>query len=270
MGSFSFVYSDMQVGQVCQLRVSEKLNMRLFLTCCRISPEELLLADRANRTIYRLNNKYQLISSLDLDETPFDIYQIGDKKCAVLLYDGTGMLLAFIDIEDDMKVKVKSKMRHNCCGMVCYSDKLYMIDSSRVYIYDLEGTFQCVLYTNESPNSDFRHISISEENQLIYLTCITGGLITIDISGKFVGKYTEPVIANTWGVSLDFAGNVLVCGSTSPNVLKISSDGTTRIDMLENEEEDKEGKVTVLFFDKQTGLLLSTGSAGNINVTKLQ
>ncbi|XP_053389014.1 uncharacterized protein LOC128552041 [Mercenaria mercenaria] len=77
--------SVLQPAQHYNVRQDEESTGHSFLTCCRISSAEILLADRTKKKLKKLDDKYRIISCLDLCEWPFDICYVGNNECVVAL-----------------------------------------------------------------------------------------------------------------------------------------------------------------------------------------
>ncbi|XP_053382985.1 uncharacterized protein LOC123539594 isoform X2 [Mercenaria mercenaria] len=250
----------------CSVRVEGDSTRNSFFTCCRISPTEILLADRINKKLKKLDNSYQVIRVLDLNDWPFDLCYVGDSECVVAL---PGRKLQFVDATDKMNLTRSLDIKHDCSGLAYNNNHLYVIDDRSVYIYNTDGTLQNVLYTHQSDNSLFRHIAVSDDGGKMYITDLNSGLVTVDSSGNYMNTTFDAELNETWGVCVDSKGHVLVCGINSTNILQISSDGKQKIGTIKN-KLDCEADNSVLYFDRQNDVLITTGTSGNITVLKLR
>ncbi|XP_053391025.1 uncharacterized protein LOC128553860 isoform X2 [Mercenaria mercenaria] len=256
-----------------KIRVKGDRNKCSIYGSCLLPSGEILLVDRVNHRLKKLDTRYQVISVCDMPADPYDVCYIDNNVAVVAL---SLHKLQFVDIRGCMTLTKSVDTGPFCKGLAYGNNQLYVIDSSSVYIYSKDGIKQRILY--ESDIGFFVKIALSDDGSLIYISNSIviidsldkrGGLETIDSSGNHLYTFTDFELCSANGVCVDGEGHVLMSSFFSNMILQLSSDGKKRLGLI-TQGSDYINDTNTLCFDKENTTLVAAGNNDSIWVLKLQ
>ena len=255
---------EIKVGQKYTVRVTDQRPRDDVLRFCRISADEIVMAECPNGKLKKLDNRYKVIESISLYIWLFDICSIGNGKCVAA---SRGRKLQFVNVKGKIELAYTIDINHDCNGLTFYEGHLYIADTKSVYLHRLDGIMLRTVYTHNSPNTLFQQITISSDGNKMYITNNFGCLLIIDLERQDA----SPIIfRHAACVALDNEGNILLCAYKSNNIFKLSADGKRKLGKM-TVKNDEGGIVnnTALYFDRQNKCLLTSGSQGCITALKV-
>ncbi|XP_060572320.1 uncharacterized protein LOC132730417 [Ruditapes philippinarum] len=152
--------------------------MRYISSMCMLSNNEVLLADYENKRLKKLNSSYKVISYCDVPENPYSVCYIGNDTAVAGLRGNT---IQYVNVSGKINLRQLVKLDHECLGLVCHGDTLYVSSGDTIYKYDKNCKQKQVLY-HYPRIIDSPSIAISDNGERIYLSTDTG-LTTIDANG---------------------------------------------------------------------------------------
>ncbi|XP_060551220.1 uncharacterized protein LOC132712801 isoform X2 [Ruditapes philippinarum] len=163
-----------------------------FITSmCMLPKNEVLLADLGNEILKKLNSSYKEISYCDVPEYPYSVCYIGNDTAVASLGGNT---IQYVNISGKISLIQSVTLDHECFGLACHGDTLYVSSRDTIYKYDKNCKQKQVIY--HYPNNIFSpSIAISDNGERIYL-CNDTGLTTIDAKGThlFSSKFKYYII----------------------------------------------------------------------------
>lgn len=236
-----------------------------FITSsCQLPSGESLLLDKVNVRLKKLDTKYKVRAALDFQGHSYlrDVCYIGQNEAVVSAYKR----LTFIDVAS-MTITKTVETLHECRGLACHGNLLYVLAKDKVHLYSTDGRKQDVLDTDVGFNfSRFAHIAVSADGRKIYLLS-PGKLTTLDNSGNRLYTFENPRLGSLNGLCVDAAGHVLVRETGSGNILKISSDGSQILGTLA--VDLRSSFFFTLHFGKQRSKIIFGGESNILTVLQL-
>lgn len=237
---------------------------RCYVTgCCQLPSGEILLADNSNRRLKKIDNMYKVIGVCDLPDEPSDVCYIGNNEAIVSLK----RKLQFVNVIE-MKLTKSEEQVHECLGLCCHGDQLYVTGQDSVFLYSIEGIQKRVLFTARRNDFIILRVVVSDDGSKVYILNHTS-LITLDSEGNRLSTFTNEELINAYGICVDSEGNVLLCGSDSVQILQISADGEHTLGTLSDKSAGI-GSHRTIFFDRHRSVLLYAGMSYYLTILELK
>jgi hypothetical protein len=158
---------------------------------------EVLLADKWNKRLKKLNSSYKVISYCDVTEIPFSVCYIGNDTAVA----GLGDTIQYVNVSGNITRRQLVNLDHKCFGLACHGDILYVHSGDTIYKYD---KYKCeqkyVLYEfSENPFMSYTNmnaIAISDNGERVYFVT-ESGLTTIDAEGNHIFSSHNSGIVDT-------------------------------------------------------------------------
>ncbi|XP_060589803.1 uncharacterized protein LOC132744992 [Ruditapes philippinarum] len=179
---------------------------------CMLPNGKVLLADRYNYRLKKLNSSYKVISYCDVTAIPFSVCYIGNDTAVASLGD----TIQYVNVSGNITLRQLVKLDHKCYGLACHGDILYVNSGDTIYKYDKDKCEQkYVLYQNgenlHMPYTFVHPIAISDNGERVYFRSNTG-LTTIDAEGNHIFISRNSGIFET---CIAGEGIILVLGETN-------------------------------------------------------
>ncbi|XP_060595403.1 uncharacterized protein LOC132749599 isoform X2 [Ruditapes philippinarum] len=150
---------------------------------CMLPNSELLLADFGNNKLKKLNSSYKVISYCGVPEDRYlySVCYIGNDIVVAVL---RGNSIQYVNVSSNVSLRQLVKLDHDCLGLACHGDTLYINSGDKIYKYDENCTQQQVLYPYpHKVSSPF--IVVSDNGYRLYFSA-DKGLTTIDCKGNLL------------------------------------------------------------------------------------
>lgn len=225
---------------------------------CTVGNGNILLADNANNKLKLLDkSSYKMLATCNLLASPRSLCKRNDSEVAVSL---SNKCITFICTLDGLEIKKSVQLDHNCFGLAMTDAEMYISDGSQqVYEYTLDGALLRIITQDPSGEPLFaesRDITVSDDSKTIHVADSRKGLVTLNIEGKMLWRYTGSELKGAYGVCTDGMGNLLVTGILSHNVLLFGTNGE-RLGEVIKASDDVQSPVSVCY-DKYNERVLVT------------
>ncbi|XP_053383112.1 uncharacterized protein LOC128549727 [Mercenaria mercenaria] len=262
MGSYNVKLYDQKVakpdGPSCSI-----------LKICVLPKGKILLADRDNSRLKKLDKSYKLISYCELPDYPFDACYVGNQTAAVSVGDAG---IQFVNISGKMKLRKLVKLDHFCLGLDSHEDNLYVTSRDTVFSYKKDASGQRVLYHKQEVNDDesLGHIVASEDGKLLYLSDVNGGLVTIDSTGTHLNTLKNDVLQGASGLCLVSDGTILVTDENTHSVHQVDYNGELVLGKVVTREHSTPKPWSVCYDKNLARLIVGYFYENHITVYELQ
>ncbi|XP_053389255.1 uncharacterized protein LOC128552251, partial [Mercenaria mercenaria] len=176
----------------------------------RMLPDgNVLLIDSYNMKLKKIDSSYNVVSHCDIPKDSYsckDVCYIGNDRAVVCSEDGR---IQYVNVSGKMKLEHAVQLKHECHGLVCHGDTLYVI-GSEIYTYTIYCQGKHLLYNIEQTGPYFSRIAISDDAERIYFTNGAKGLITIDNKGNHLFTLKADISHQILDVCVVGDGTVLV------------------------------------------------------------
>ena len=102
------------------------------------------------------------------------------------------------------------------------SKKIIVQNSSHQHVRDI------------NVKEDVGYLAVRDDTTLCYTACWGNMLHCVTMEGTAVFKYSHEKLQKTWGVTVDCAGSIYVCGRESRNIHQLNNDGKLMRIMFDN------------------------------------
>ncbi|XP_060596066.1 uncharacterized protein LOC132749826 [Ruditapes philippinarum] len=205
---------------------SDKIICNIHSVSC-MEDGTIILADYNNNKLKRLHSyNYTVTDDCDLPSEPHQVCMINNTQVAVTV--PSKKEVHFISLERQMKTTNKIKTDFKCYGLAYANKNLYISDDTSVYMYTLSGRKLKQFSKDQSGHklfSDICRIAVSQDATRIYVADYCNGLIVLDNNGQVITSFNDGQLQGSNCCYLTEAGNVLVSGYLSNNVLQFTYEG---------------------------------------------
>ncbi|XP_053383612.1 uncharacterized protein LOC128549893 [Mercenaria mercenaria] len=232
---------------------------------CMLDSGDMLLVDNRNSKIKLVEcETYTVRNSLTMTEKPRSVCKVSSEEVAVSLNNR----IQFVSTVAQLRPTRTLMMDHNCRGIAVTDEKIVVCEQGkRVFVHTMDGTCLRTISSDRSGQVMFtcaREVSLGGgDGKMIHVTGYNQDLVTIDIDGNAIWKYSSNILKSGWGVCTDENGNVLVSGDESNNVVQLNSDGKCLGEVVSKSHALKNPRA-ICFDIKQSKLIVA--AKDNIHV----
>ena len=197
---------------------------------------DLLIADRKNLRLTRLDSAFKVKDSTKCTESPWDIAVISEEEVVVTLtncqtlqfYHVSPKLQATRNIKLDGSGWFWSVTVANDCIYVSRSTpEILVLDKNCNRLRSITPARTGVKFHGLS------YIALNRSgNKLFYSDCNSHQLICMATDGKHIYTYTDPDLRSPRGIIVDEDDNVVITGQSSNNIHMVRADGTKHTALL--------------------------------------
>ena len=213
--------------------------------CAFLSHNRILLCDYNNSKLKLLNSEMSIKKSLKLSGRPYNVAAVSENE-AIITISGSNDL-QFVDTHPDLKLGKTITLPVKCYGPYVVNDEIYTAyhkESGHDEIWRLgrAGNIlsKTVLTQTSSGHSNYLGLCLARPNPRVYLTDWDNSVVTcFQLDGKMVYQYQDQGLKYPLGIFVDTAGNSLVCGYNSHNVIVITADGRKHGELLTSKDVRK-------------------------------
>ena len=213
--------------------------------CTFLSNGNILLCDNRNKKMKLLDSDMTVKKSLQLSDCPYNVAAVSENEAIITFNDLQNNDLQYINTHPDLKLGNKITLPDKCYGLQVVNDEIYTCchkDSGHDEIWRLDRTgniISKIVLTQASSGLSWHHgLCLTGSNPRVYLTDYLNDRVTcfqLD-DGKMVYQYEDQGLASPNGIYVDSAGNSIVCGHGSHNVVVITADGRKHGELLTNKD----------------------------------
>ena len=232
-------------GEILDMKVksSKEFNIKLadevetpdIIGCTFLSHNRILLCDSTNSKLKLLDSDMAIKKSLKLSERPYNVAAVSGNEAVITYYYSND--LQYIGTRSNLKlgkrITLPVKLPVKCRGLCVVNDVIYTVyhkDSGHDEIWRLDRAGNILSKTlvtqTSSGHSDYLGFCLSGSNSRLYLTDWRNSIVTcFQLDGKMAYQYQDQGLIRPNGIYVDTAGNSLVRGTLSHNVVVITAGG---------------------------------------------
>ena len=207
--------------------------------CAFLSNGSVLLCDSENSKVKLLDSDWSVNKSLKLSDKPWNVAAVDENEAIITFYSIND--LQYISTHPDLKLGKKIPLPEQCWGLDVVNDEIYTAYNKRsghveIWKLDRSGNMKSKSVLTQSSYCGSLYLclgSLTDHNPRVYLA--DGGYSRVrcyQLDGRMVYQYKDKELASPRGIYVDSAGNSLVCGWNSHNVVVITADGRKHRELL--------------------------------------
>ncbi|XP_052253003.1 uncharacterized protein LOC127859532 [Dreissena polymorpha] len=175
---------------------------------------------------------------------------------AVSTYGGTPGVavdskILFIKVNNSQLVKDRIlKFQHHIVSIVYQKGDLFVTSGTALFKYKLSDTCTLVskLHEDKSNKSTVSRCAVSPTGDKLYITSpYQHRLLTLAKDGSILATFMDPALKFLSGLHVTPAGQVLVCGRDSKNIIQVDSKGSMKLATLATRSDGVEGPFSVCY-----------------------
>ena len=205
-----------------------------FLSNCRI-----LLCDFKNKKMKLLDSDMSVKKILNLSGYPYNVTAVGENE-AIITFGSGDNNLQYLYTDPELKCGITVTLPSKCYGLHIVNNEIYTSthkDSGHDEIWRLDRSgnilSKIVLTQSSSDWPNYLGLCLAGSSPRVYLTDFRNDRMTcFQLDGKMVYQYEDKELKRPHGIYVDSAGNSLVCGTNSHNVVVITADGRKHGELL--------------------------------------
>ena len=215
-----------------------------IMGCTFLTNSRILLCDWNNYSIKLLDSNMSVEKSLKLSDKPCNVAAVGENEVIVTLNSND---LQYMYTYPNLKLGKKITLPAKCYGLHVVNGEIYTAyhknsGHDEIWRLDRAGNImnKIVLTQSSSGKSEYLGLCLTGSNPRAYFTDWYNYRVTcVQLDGKIVYQYKDKELKRPNGIYVDSAGNSLVCGSASHNVVVITADGRKYKELLPSNDSTK-------------------------------
>ena len=239
---------DMKVKSTKEvsIKVSDDSATPCITSCTFLSNGRILLCDFNNKKVKLLDSDMSIKKSLELSDGPYNVAAVGENE-AIITFGSGNNDLQYINTHPELKLGKKITLQDKFYVLHVVNDEIYTAChkcSGHDEICRLERAgnimSKFVLTQSGSGRSDYLGLCLSGSSPRVYLTDFCNDRVRcFQLDGKMVYQYQDKELTTPNGIYVDSAGNSLVCGTSSHNVVVVTADGRKHGELLTSKDITK-------------------------------
>ncbi|KAH3704174.1 hypothetical protein DPMN_079230 [Dreissena polymorpha] len=211
---------------------------------CVLSSGQVLVTDVVNNNIKLLSHTYQVVSHCSVSDSqlngPMGICQITPSEFGIAVSpkgrpgDVDFAQILFIKVNNSQLVKDRTlEFQHYCNSIVYQKGDLFVTSGNALFKYKLSDTCTLVSKLHEDTSDEWTvaRCAVSPTGDKLYITS-PYKLLTLAKDGSILATFMDPAVKWLVGVHVTPAGQVLVCGHESKNIIQVDSKGSMKLATL--------------------------------------
>lgn len=216
--SFPHLYQIKQENQF-DIKVKGDKHVCSIIDICQLQDGTLLVVDAANRRVKQLDVLYQLVDSCDIPGDPVAVCDVCDGKAAVALDIGTGTVVQYIEVKNDLDVGSSFTIPTQCTSLACSIDTLYVSTGNSICTYTIAGDLIQEIYNGMSVG---RTVLTQDSEKIIFIAG-DGKLFALNKSGEMLAEIKiENALVNS--IAVDRNGQIFISVFDSHSVVQYNHD----------------------------------------------
>ena len=236
---------DMKVksATVANIKLSDDAQSPCITGCTFLPNGGVLLCDYWNKKVKLLDSVMSVKKSLKLSDNPHDIAAIGENE-AIITFGKGNRNLQYLFTDPKLKLGKTVGWPGKCFGLHTVNNEIYTAyhkssGHDEIWRQDMAGNImrKVVLTQRRSFATNHLRVCLAGSIPRVYLTDWDNSRVTcFQLDGKMVFKYQDKQLSTPLGIYVDSAGNSLVCGTDSNNVVVITADGRKHGELLTSKD----------------------------------
>ena len=213
--------------------------------CTFLSKGRILLCDNENQKLKLLDSYMSVKKILKLSDYPWNVAAFGENEAIITFGSENINDLQYINTHPDLKLGKKITLSDKCFGLQVVDDEIYTTchkasGHDEIWRLDRAGNImsKIVLTQSSSGRSYYLGVCLAGSSPRVYLLDDNNSRVTcFQLDGKMVYQYEEKEqLGQPNGIYVDSAGNSIVCGYSSQNVVVITADGRKHGELLTSKD----------------------------------
>ena len=236
------VILDMKIESTKEVNIKSSVDSSdpVITGCAFLSNGSVLLCDSENSKVKLLDSDWSGSKSLELSDQPYNVAAVGEEEAIITFNNSDIKDLQYISTYPDLKLGKKITLPEQCWGLDVVNDEIYTAHHKssghdEIWKLDRSGNMKSkiVLTQSSSYGSEYLGLgSLTDHNPRVYLTDGNSRVACFQLDGMMVYQYEDKELKEPLGIYVDSAGNSLVCGYLSNNVVVITADGRKHRELL--------------------------------------
>ena len=234
---------DMKVKSTKEvnIRLSDDSTTPHITGCMFLSNGRILLCDYRNQKVKLLDSEMSVKKSLKLSERPYNVVPVGENE-VIITFDVVNNDLQYIFMHPDLKLGKMITLPNKCSGLRVVNDEIYIAyhkgsGHDEIWRLDRAGNIMSKIVLSQS-SSDYPGLCLAGSSPRVYLADWDNDRVTcFQLDGKMVYQYQDKELKRPNGIYVDSAGNSLLCGGDSHNVVVITADGRKHGELLTSKDK---------------------------------
>ncbi|XP_060553870.1 uncharacterized protein LOC132714950 [Ruditapes philippinarum] len=238
------------------IRMKNDRNQCVISDICQLADGTIILADRNNMKLKRLDVNYNIRDCLDLESYPTGICCTGNTEVAVKLHTNK---VWFISVGSSLsKVRDISVTCGGYWGMTNCDGELWVSDGNGVNAYNMTGTL--IKYVSNTVNG--QHIFKSSQQQMavsgdtVIITDNSDGAVCLNRYGTVKRELRDKRLVWAHGVCVANDGTVFISGYSSNNIMMFDRDDKC-LGELVGKDAGLVNLTSLLYDDKKNCLIVA-------------
>ena len=215
-----------------------------IMGCTFLSNGQILLCDFSNKKMKLLDSEMSVKNSLKLLDSPWNVAAVGENDAIITFGSENINDLRYIHTHPELKLGEKITLPGKCRGLQVVNDEIYTTwheDSGydEIWRLDRAGNImsKIILTQSSSGRSFYLGLCLAGSSPRVYLTDWNNDRVTCSqLDGKMLYQYEDKELRGPNGIYVDSAGNSLLCGLYSCNVVVITADGRKHGELLTSKD----------------------------------
>lgn len=232
-GAFSSVPHEYKLSHRGDFAVTDDdipRDSNISATC--LPDGKVIVASSSAPKLLLLNTSFKVVSKCELEECPGGMCRTSPKEIIVCLPHHK--ILQFIYVDRNIKRTRSFRLEIECFSVAHHNREIYVISAGRgtvpgqIYVYNMSAKLLRTIGNDMFRDPIFGdpfQIVASPDGSKIFVSDGIMGLMCLTKTGALVKRYKSKSLELPYGLTVDPAGNVFVCGSYSNNILHVNPDG---------------------------------------------
>ena len=232
-GAFSSIPHDYQMTHRGDFDVyDEDIKSDSNISAMCLPDGKVVIAATSAPKLLLLNTSFRIVSSCALNESPGGMCRTSPKE--IILCLPQQKLLQFFYADKHLKRTRSFKLEIECFSVAHHNGEIYVISTGKgttpgqIYVYDMHAKLKRTIGSDMFKTQIFGdpfQIVISPDGCKLYVSDGVEGLMCLTKTGVLLKRYDSKLLDLPYGLAIEPAGNLFVCGSNSDNILQLSPDG---------------------------------------------
>lgn len=221
--------TDLEHSIAIHTRTKDDSQQSTVTGLCTVQNGFIAVVDCGNKSVKMINTKEnKIVSVLPMESDPHDITKVNENQLAVTLFYKKQIQFISVDKSKSLSLMGNISADNPCYGIFHSNNQLTVTQSDKTEILDMKGEVLQHFASDSAGNQLFKHakyLTMSPDYKTIYVSDYTKNTVTgLSTDGEVKAIYKERELQMPYGVTVDSAGNVYVCGYSSSTIHKLSAD----------------------------------------------
>ena len=238
----SVIIPDMKLKSIRKVNIKSPDDDRTpyIIDSTFMSNGYVLLCDHLNRNVKLLDSDLSVKQCLKLSKDPYNVAAVRENEAIINMRSD----VQYIYTHPDLKLGKKVTLPDKCYGLKVVNDEIYTAcykgsGHDEIWRLDRAGNIisKTALTQSSSGCSYNLGLCLARSRPRVYLTDWANSRVTcFQLDGKMVYQYEDKELERPEGIYVDSAGNSLVCGTNSHNVVVITANGKKHGELLTSKD----------------------------------